>query len=88
MKLDVKVLAGAVGALSVIVGGGWSAAVFAVDRLDQFVVSVIEREKRAEDLRGEIRNLESLLEKAENDEVIEGLTESLESKREALGRID
>jgi hypothetical protein len=88
MKLDVKVLAGAVGALSVIVGGGWSAAVFAVDRLDQFVVSVIEREKRAEDLRTEIRNLESLLEKAENDEVIEGLTESLESKREALGRVD
>jgi hypothetical protein len=86
--VDVKVLAGAVGALSVIVGGGWSAAVFAVDRLDQFVVSVIEREKRAEDLRGEIRDLESLLEKAENDEVIEGLTESLESKREALGRID
>lgn len=88
MKLDIKVLAGAVGALSVVVGGGWSAAVFAVDRLDNFVVSVIEREKRVEDLRDEIRNLEALLEKAENDEVIEGLTESLESKRAELDRLE
>lgn len=88
MKLDIKVLAGAVGALSVVVGGGWSAAVFAVDRLDNFVVSIIEREERADRLRDEVRNLETLLEKAENDEVIEGLTESLESKRAELDRLE